>query len=445
MDPGAGAHAGGADEPTPREARLAHHLCLAAACVRARTPGQAVQRSPIIFPSRGQILPLPLPFPPQLLSWVAYLSVQGSSPGYLEPGQAEQHEVALEFPRAGADADTVRIDASSAGDGRGKGDDSRPAAASSAAAAFRDDDDDNGDDDVRAGRAPPPARSRIAGGGVPPTSSSSSPPVAASASSAAHRGEESDSASLLDVNAGGGAVDIPDYDPEHAADPVGLALEASAAAERGWRDCKQCHAKQGPRAHHCRACGKCVPLFDHHCDVINTCIGERNRARFWAFLGAQSLALAFAIGILNTSFVWRREMGDWVGANAGAIATLIALWILQAFVFGLLVFHTWLACTNTTTYETSTGAQRLWYLAGTEPRDCDLPFSQGVCTNLRLFCCVLDACCVPACVQRALRKASGRDGTGEWAPHEWERARHIDRETSDVCSNLWENRFWSCC
>jgi hypothetical protein len=81
---------------------------------------------------------------------------------------------------------------------------------------------------------------------------------------------------------------------------------------------------------------------------------------------------------------------------------------MQLFVFGLFVFHTWLAATNTTTYEVATGGQRLWYLAGrviawialaaylqchfagTEPRECDLPYSRGLGRNLRLFFCTLE-------------------------------------------------------
>ena len=32
----------------------------------------------------------------------------------------------------------------------------------------------------------------------------------------------------------------------------------------------------------------------------------------------------------------------------------------------------------------------------------------------------------------------------EWAPNVWG-AVPFDRDTEDVCSNLWENRYWRCC
>ena len=70
-------------------------------------------------------------------------------------------------------------------------------------------------------------------------------------------------------------------------------------------------------------------LSSSHCSVLGTCIGERNRARFWLYVFFQSTALAVAIGILNTSFVWRRTLTDWVGQNALTLVTLLVLWVLQ--------------------------------------------------------------------------------------------------------------------
>jgi len=252
------------------------------------------------------------------------------------------------------------------------------------------------------------------------------------------------------------------YNPEYASDPVGMALEAIANAERGYRQCRWCEVAQPARAHHCKECNKCVALFDHHCNVINTCIGERNHFRFWLFLGFESASIATAIGILNTAFIWRRGMGDWIGTNALALITLIILWLTQLYVFGLFVFHTWLGCTNTTTYETTVGAQKLWYLAGTEPKDCDLPFSKGICGNIRLFCCTLDSCCSKSAWKAKFSRSkktstnttnntsgstvsSGTYEEEEWYPHEWERAKTIDRESTDICRNIWENRYYSCC
>jgi len=172
------------------------------------------------------------------------------------------------------------------------------------------------------------------------------------------------------------------------------------------------------------------------------------------FLLAQSVANAVAIGLLNTAYVYRRTNAEWLAANAGPIAALCVLWPLQLFVLGLWFFHSWLALTNTTSFETASGAQRLWYLAGTEPRDCDLPFSRGVASNLRLFFCVLDSYGRglpggelserPSAIRAASASAAGGDASPEWEPHAWPAAEVIERDGA-VCDNLWENEYWSCC
>lgn len=39
------------------------------------------------------------------------------------------------------------------------------------------------------------------------------------------------------------------------------------------RYCTICQIEQPIRAKHCRECGKCVALHDHHCTWLGTCIG----------------------------------------------------------------------------------------------------------------------------------------------------------------------------
>ena len=49
------------------------------------------------------------------------------------------------------------------------------------------------------------------------------------------------------------------------------------------RFCKACFIWRPPLASHCRHCDQCVTHFDHHCFLVNTCIGRRNMRNFVIF------------------------------------------------------------------------------------------------------------------------------------------------------------------
>lgn len=63
-----------------------------------------------------------------------------------------------------------------------------------------------------------------------------------------------------------------------------------------------------------------------------------------------------------------------------------------------------------------------------------MPYSRGVCNNLRLFFCELEGW--PCAWSQAARA---------WAPRAWQYPGVIDRESDDVVNNVWENRYYSCC
>ena len=48
--------------------------------------------------------------------------------------------------------------------------------------------------------------------------------------------------------------------------------------------CSICHLEQPLRTKHCKACDHCVATHDHHCPWIGSCVGERNKARFFYYL-----------------------------------------------------------------------------------------------------------------------------------------------------------------
>ncbi|CAM9864054.1 unnamed protein product [Scytosiphon promiscuus] len=222
--------------------------------------------------------------------------------------------------------------------------------------------------------------------------------------------------------------------------------------------CRRCQDMQVPlRSHHCRECGLCVATFDHHCKFIGTCIGERNHCRFWWFLLAQTASLLDAFRITMSGFsdgeatavastTTTTTFADWASRNALALVSFVCLLpcVLSAVI--LVATHAWMAASSMTSYECLRGGGggpgTLRYLEGT--RDFDLPFSEGLLGNLRGFCCTRAWWWWPFRSGHAAGASSATRGKG-WRPRRWRLPDQIDRDSEDWRSNLWENKYWSCC
>lgn len=48
--------------------------------------------------------------------------------------------------------------------------------------------------------------------------------------------------------------------------------------------CKICKVYQQIRTKHCYSCHKCVETFDHHCPLLQNCVGKYNRPYFYLYL-----------------------------------------------------------------------------------------------------------------------------------------------------------------
>jgi len=168
-----------------------------------------------------------------------------------------------------------------------------------------------------------------------------------------------------------------------------LAPDTSNVTQSGQklRYCKVCCMHQPLRTKHCRDCGRCVRTHDHHCPWVGTCIAEGNRVYFFWFLVAQWIELVVFIAesileIAKDGFNPR----VWLGEYSMLILGVVIMSFLLVMVTCLLCFHSYLAMTNITTWE-SMSWHNISYLRSLPPED-GSPFSTSLRANLATYCCL---------------------------------------------------------
>ncbi|GFH57966.1 hypothetical protein CTEN210_14442 [Chaetoceros tenuissimus] len=212
--------------------------------------------------------------------------------------------------------------------------------------------------------------------------------------------------------------------------------------------CRDCQIAPPLRAHHCKICNKCVATFDHHCGFISTCIGERNHCRFYVFLICQAMGFWKCCNIVNSSQVSIFcNLFSNICQSQGNVKIIdvvvlllgkIYLYILTLLATMMATFHTWLMLTNNTTFEMEK-REHIEYLRGTQL--CDLPFSRGLCGNLKLFCCFRDT--KKWCSRQKRNSSAGNNPN--FQPILWKPVGKVDQHSEDWANNLWSNKYWSCC
>ncbi|XP_070554643.1 palmitoyltransferase ZDHHC23-like [Ptychodera flava] len=73
--------------------------------------------------------------------------------------------------------------------------------------------------------------------------------------------------------------------------------------------CEICQTFKPPRAGHCKVCGHCVQMLDHHCVWIDSCVGSENHRSFLC-----SLILLVIVGIWG-SYVSLQTVCTYQGVN----------------------------------------------------------------------------------------------------------------------------------
>ena len=195
------------------------------------------------------------------------------------------------------------------------------------------------------------------------------------------------------------------------------------------------------RSHHCKRCGRCVLKYDHHCSFTGTCIGENNHLNFIIFLFFQSIALFLALyGLFKTLaiFFTKNSYSKFTDIPPSIFFYIFFLLIFFGYVLFLFFFHTYLICTNQTSYEIyhrekcpyidifRKERNKILELRGIDVESTYAfhPFDSGVNKNFTL------------CLNKFM---------DEKYKINWDEIFFENLKTNTIYRNCCDNEYWSCC
>lgn len=149
-------------------------------------------------------------------------------------------------------------------------------------------------------------------------------------------------------------------------DPISMLRFDLSMAENCQSMCISCLAFASANSKHCNTCKRCVNGFDHHCKWINNCIGIQNYKYFIALI--LSFECYFLYGVV-IEILCIRDTDLWI---LGIL--MLDLFISSCIILSngfLILFHIYLYCNKTTTYEI---ARKKWartkVYSGTMQEEC---------------------------------------------------------------------------
>lgn len=86
-------------------------------------------------------------------------------------------------------------------------------------------------------------------------------------------------------------------------DPFIYSSEEELAGVDGLLKCGACRSRVNELSRHCLICDKCVVDFDHHCQWLNNCIGEKNYRTFRWLIASTALLVCLQLVVSTILFL----------------------------------------------------------------------------------------------------------------------------------------------
>ena len=158
-------------------------------------------------------------------------------------------------------------------------------------------------------------------------------------------------------------------------------------SERGVCDsdcvtCCDCQSQRIGRSKHCKICQRCVRKWDHHCPLLNGCIGEGNHGRYVLFLTSTAVGLSHLSVVVGSTVSVSLDKTIFQNVIYNMIPLFVTLTVilLLAICCGLVLWHLFLISSNQTTPEVLHPEKCFW-IHTDHPR----PFDKGILANTKLW------------------------------------------------------------
>ena len=116
------------------------------------------------------------------------------------------------------------------------------------------------------------------------------------------------------------------------------------------RFCERCKIYKPPRCKHCYLCDRCVIRYDHHCPLIDHCIGVNNYRTFMSYLMVQGSISLWTFCVSIHALFLSGEIYNYIQYG---LRIVLFVWMLYQCIIAstLIIFHLYAISTAQTSFD----------------------------------------------------------------------------------------------